>query len=138
MTMKGDDILQKAQLKSAPFRVPEGYFDNLPAQIASRVAATGKTGGRRVAIGRFWPIAAAASLAAIAIGFWRFLAPASPAATISADQEYLTYINVSDAQLAEYDAADTQDSHTIDEIMEYLAYTDISGAYIYDQMSEAE
>ena len=136
--MKGDDILQKAELKSSPFRVPEGYFDNLPARVASCVATTGKTGGRRVTIGRFWPIAAAACLAAIAIGFWRLSALASPAATVSADQEYLTYINVSDAQLAEYDAADTQDNLTQDEIMEYLAYTDISGAYIYDQMAEAE
>ena len=136
--MKGDDILQKAELKSSPFRVPEGYFDNLPAQVASRVATTGNTGGRRVTIRRFWPVAAAACLTAVAIGFWRFSSPASPAATVSADQEYLTYINVSDAQLAEYDAADTQDNLTQDEIMEYLAYTDISGAYIYDQMAEAE
>lgn len=136
--MKGDDILQRAELKKDAFRVPEGYFDNLPARVASRVATTAKTGVRRVTIGRFWPLAAAACLAAIAIGTWRFFAPASPAATASADQEYLTYINVSDAQLAEYDAADTQDGLTQDEIMEYLAYTDISGAYIYDQMAEAE
>ena len=136
--MKGDDILQRAELKKDAFRVPEGYFDNLPARVASRVATNGKTSGRRVTIGRFWPLAAAAGLAAIAIGTWRFFAPASPAATASADQEYLTYINVSDAQLAEYDAADTQDGLTQDEIMEYLAYTDISGAYIYDQMAEAE
>ena len=137
--MKGDNILEKAELKNAPFHVPEGYFDNLSERVASRVATGVKTGGRKVTLGRIWPLAAAACLAAVAIGVWRISTVASPAATASTDQAYLMeYLDVSDSQLAEYGETDTQDTYSQDEIMEYLAYNDLSGAYIYDRMAEAE
>ena len=136
--MRGDNILEKAELKSAPFQVPEGYFDNLPARVASRVATDGKTGGRKVTIFRFWPVAAAACLAALAIGLWQLSLPDNPSYTASAEQEYLMeYLDLSEAQIADY-TEETSTQITQDEIMEYLAYTDVSGAYIYDRMSEAE
>lgn len=137
--MRGDDILENAGLKSSPFRVPEGYFDDLPGQVASRVATCGKAGGRKVAVRWFWPLAAAATLAIVSVGVWRFAPPASYDISASEDQEYLMrYMDVSAVQLADYGENDTQDSITQDEIIEYLAFNDLSGEYIYDRMAEAE
>lgn len=136
--MKSDNILERVEVKNAPFSVPEGYFDNLPGQIATRVVTSGKRGGRKVSINRFWPVATAASLAAIAFGLWRFDAQSKSEATASADQEYIIeYLNVSDAQLADYDDSEAADI-TQEEIMEYLAYNGLSGEYIYDRLAEAE
>lgn len=137
--MRSDNILENPEFKKAPFSVPEGYFDTLQERVASRVATTGKTGGRKISIGRLWPVAAAACLAAAAIGFWRYTASGPLSHEATADQEYLMeYLNVSDAQLADYGEAESQDTFTQDDIMEYLAYSDVSGAYIYDRMAEAE
>ena len=135
--MSGDNILQKAELKENAFRVPEGYFDNLSERVSSRVAADCKTGSRKVFLGRLWPIAAAASLAAVAIGFWQNSGRVTPEAT--AEQEYLLeYLNISDSQFAVYEEADPLGNVTQDEIMDYLTNNDLSGEYIYDLLAEAE
>lgn len=135
--MNGDNILQKAELKENVFRVPEGYFDNLSERVLSRVATECKTGSRKVSLGRFWPIAAAACLAAVVIGFWQYSGGVAPEAT--ADQEYLLeYLSVSDSQIAVYEEADPQGNVTQDEIMDYLANNDLSGEYIYDLLAGAE
>ena len=40
--------------------------------------------------------------------------------------------------LVEYDQEDDQDAISQDAIIEYLAYNGLSGAYLYEQLAEAE
>ena len=134
----GSNILESIELKQTPFTVPEGYFDTLTERVKARVDAGAKV--RRVSFRPVWrAVAAAACLAVVALGIWRFSPISQPETAASADQEYIiTYLNVSDAQLADYGEAESQSSFTQDDIIEYLAYNDLSGAYIYDRMAEAE
>ena len=40
--------------------------------------------------------------------------------------------------LADYGSEEEQDDISQDAIIEYLAYNDLSGAYLYEQLAEAE
>ena len=130
-------ILDRPELKATPLRAPEGYFDTLGERVMSRVRESERP--RKVTFRAVWrPVAAAASLAAIALGLWRFTAPADTDYAETAQQQYLIYLGVSERQIAEYGSAAQSETPSQDEIMEYLAYNDLSGAYIYDRMAEAE
>lgn len=134
----GSNILESIELKQTPFTVPEGYFDTLGERVKARVDESAKV--KRVSFRPVWrAVAAAACFIVAALGIWRFLPESQPETTASADQEYIiTYLDVSDVQLADYGESDAQGTLTQDDILEYLAYSDLSGAYIYDRMTEAE
>ena len=134
----GSNILESIELRQTPFTVPEGYFDTLSERVNARLKEEKKVS--RDAFRPVWrAVAAAACIALVALGVWRFSPAPAAETTASADQEYLiSYLNVSDAQIADYGETESDNTLTQDEIMEYLAYTDISGAYIYDRMNEAE
>ena len=107
-----DDILQREDLKKAPLSVPEGYFDFLPERVMQRIAAGEKQPARRTPLRKWWLAAAAACAVAVAALAIR-LAP-SAADTMAAAEE--------DEEL----------------IIEYLAYNGLSGAYLYEELAEAE
>ena len=134
----GSNILESIELRQTPFTVPEGYFDTLSERVNARLKEEKKVS--RDAFRPVWrAVAAAACFIVAALGIWRFLPESQPETTASADQEYIiTYLDVSDVQLADYGESDAQGTLTQDDILEYLAYSDLSGAYIYDRMTEAE
>ena len=136
--MDGNNILEREGMKTSPFKVPEGYFENLSSRVSARVAAGKVSGGKTATLYKWWPLAVAACLAAVVVGIWSLSSPAQ-SATASAEQEYIIeYLNVSDAQIAEYTTGEQGDSFTQDDIMEYLAYNGASGEYIFDRLTEAE
>ena len=143
---ENDNILERPELKNAPFSVPEGYFESLPLRVAGRIAASNaKPAARRLPVRRWWIAAAAAAcLAIVAVGGLALsggrhtdgenLAQGeSPETAAIADWLYASGAHVSDfEQLGE-----TEDLNQ-DEIIEYLAYNGLSGEYIYTALAEAE
>lgn len=107
-----DDILQREELKKAPLSVPEGYFDSLPERVMQRIAAGDKQPARRVPLRKWWMAAAAAGVAAVVLLAIRHTPSATDTTAAAEEDEEL--------------------------IIEYLAYNGLSGAYIYEELAEAE
>ena len=135
-----DDILQREELKKAPLSVPEGYFDSLPEKVMQRIAAGGKqSGARRVHLAKWWMAAAAAcAVAVLALAVRLSFSPVAETTAYEDDSEYIELMDVSSRTLVEYDQEDDQDAISQDAIIEYLAYNGLSGAYLYEQLAEAE
>ena len=108
---KNDNILDRAELKKAPLSVPEGYFEGLPQRVAARIAAE-KPQRRSTPLHRWWMAAAAACVAAVVM-LDIHLTPSAADTTAAAEE---------DEEL----------------IIEYLAYNGLSGAYLYEELAEAE
>lgn len=107
-----DDILQREDIKKAPLSVPEGYFDSLPEKVMQRIAAGDKQPARRVPLRKWWIAAAAACAVAIAALAIRLSPSAADTTAVAEEDEEL--------------------------IIEYLAYNGLGGAYIYEELAEAE
>ena len=106
------DILQREEFKKPAYTVPEGYFDTLSERVMQRVASDGKQlAGRTVRLNRWWMVAVAACVAAAIVFAIRFITPHQSELTAMEEEEM---------------------------IIEYLAYDSISGAYLYEQLAEAE
>lgn len=134
-----DDILQREELKKAQFSVPEGYFDSLPEKVMQRIAAGEKQSTRRVPLRKWWIAAAAACAVAVLALAIRLSLPQEPAQTAYEDDaEYLELMEVSTRTLAEYEQEVDLDDISQDAIIEYLAYNGLGGAYLYEQLAEAE
>ena len=135
-----DDILQREELKKAPLSVPEGYFDSLPERVMQRIAAGGKqSGARRVHLAKWWMAAAAAcAVAVLALAIRLSTAPTTEQTAYEDDAEYIELMDIDERSLAEYGSEEEQDDISQDAIIEYLAYNGLSGAYLYEQLAEAE
>ena len=134
-----DDILQREDLKKAPLSVPEGYFDFLPERVMQRIAAGEKQPARRVPLRKWWFAAAAACAVAIAALAIRFSsAPVTEQTAYEDDAEYIELMDIDERSLAEYGSEEEQDDISQDAIIEYLAYNGLSGAYLYEELAEAE
>ena len=134
-----EDILQREELKKAPLSVPEGYFDSLEDRVMQRIADGEKPRVRRVSFKKWWIAAAAACAVAVLALAIRLSLPQEPAQTAYEDEaEYLELMDVSTRTLAEYEDAAEADDISQDAIIEYLAYNGLSGAYLYEQLAEAE
>ena len=133
-----DDILQREELKKAPLSVPEGYFDSLPERVMQHIGEN-RPAGRRTPLTRWWIAAAAACAVAVLALAVRLSLPQEPAKTADEeDAEYLELMDVSARTLAEYEETAEADDIFQDAIIEYLAYNGLSGAYIYEELAEAE
>ncbi len=138
------DILQREELKKPAYTVPDGYFDTLSERVMQRVASGGKQHvGRTVRLNRWWMVAAAACVAAVVLFAVRFSTPQNGAMTAMEDDEIIleTYPDLMDLSaqtIAEMDEEDETDDISQDAIIEYLAYNGLSGAYLYEQLAEAE
>lgn len=141
---KSDDILQNDELKKTPFTVPEGYFDTLGERVMQRVATSGKQqhGTRRITLRKWWPAAAAACLAAIVAASLLLRSPLQPDTTARTDDDLLDaipeYLDLSAESIADYAAEGETEDLSQEAIIEYLAYNGVSGAYLYEQLAEAE
>ena len=134
-----DDILQREELKKAPLSVPEGYFDSLPERVMQRIAAGDKQPARRVPLRRWWIAAAAAcAVAVLALAVRLSTAPTTEQTAYEDDAEYIELMDIDERSLAEYGSEEEQDDISQDAIIEYLAYNGLSGAYLYEQLAEAE
>ena len=134
-----DDILQREELKKAPLSVPEGYFDSLPERVMQRIAAGDKQPARRVPLRKWWMAAAAACAVAVAALAIRLTnAPVTEQTAYEDDAEYIELMDIDERSLAEYGSEEEQDDISQDAIIEYLAYNGLSGAYLYEQLAEAE
>lgn len=142
--LKSDDILQNEELRKAPMTVPEGYFDTLGERVMQRVASSGKQQHSTVRFtpGKWWPAIAAACLAAIVAASLLLWTPLQPNATADADDEILNaipeYLDLSAESIAEYASKEEAEDISQEAIIEYLAYNGVSGAYLYEQLAEAE
>ena len=135
---KNDNILERPELKNAPFSVPEGYFDSLPQRVAARIAAE-KPQRRSTPLRRWWIAAAAACVAAVLLLAIRlYTAPATELTAYEDDAEYIELMDIDERSLAEYSIEEEQDNISQDAIIEYLAYNGLSGAYLYEELTEAE
>ena len=134
-----DDILQREELKKAPLSVPEGYFDSLPEKVMQRIAAGEKQPARRVPLRKWWMAAAAACVAAVVLLAIRHTtAPVTEQTAYEDYAEYIELIDIDERSLAEYGSEEEQDDISQDAIIEYLAYNGLSGAYLYEELAEAE
>ena len=134
-----DDILQREELKKAPLSVPEGYFDSLPERVMQRIAAGNKQPARRVPLRKWWLAAAAACAAAVlALAVRLSFSPVAETTAYEDDSEYIELMDIDERSLAEYGSEEEQDDISQDAIIEYLAYNGLSGAYLYEQLAEAE
>ena len=106
-----DDILQREELKKGVFSVPEGYFDSLEERIMQRIGDN-RPAGRRTPLAKWWIAAAAACVAAVVLLAIRHTPSATDTTAAAEEDEEL--------------------------IIEYLAYNGLSGAYIYEELAEAE
>ena len=137
--LKSDDILQNEELRKAPMTVPEGYFDTLGERVMQRVAASGRQSVRSIRLRKWWIAAAAACAVAVLALAIRLSLPQEPAQTsYDNDAEYLELMDVSTRYLAEYGQETEADDISQEAIIEYLAYNGVSGAYLYEQLAEAE
>ena len=139
---KRDDILQKAELKQAPFSVPEGYFDSLQGRVMQRVAQSSRQGRpHTVSFKRWWPAAAAACVALIAAVSLLLRTSLPSDATADADEELIEtvsgFLDLKAESIADYSAGE-EETFSQEAIIEYLAYTGISSEYLYEQLAEAE
>ena len=134
-----DDILQREDIKKAPLSVPEGYFDTLPEKVMQRIAAGDKQPARRVPLRKWWMAAAAACAVVVAALAIRLTtAPITEQTAYEDDAEYIELMDIDERSLAEYGSEEEQDDISQDAIIEYLAYNGLSGAYLYEQLAEAE
>ena len=134
-----DDILQREELKKAPLSVPEGYFDSLPERVMQRIAAGDKQPARRVPLRKWWMAAAAAcAVAVLALAVRLSFSPVAETTAYEDDSEYIELMDIDERSLAEYGSEEEQDDISQDAIIEYLAYNGLSGAYLYEQLAEAE
>ena len=141
MTEK-DIILERPELKNTPFSVPEGYFESLPQRVAERIAASAsKPAARRTPLRRWWLAAAAACLVAVAAtALWLNPGSTDASSAHSESEEYAAmaeWFAASGAQPSELEASGSE-TLSQDEIIEYLAYNDLSGEYIYTALANAE
>jgi hypothetical protein len=124
--------------------VPEGYFDTLGERVMQRVATSGKQqhGTFRLTLRKWWPAAAAACLAAIVAASLLLWSPLQTEAIADADDEMLDaipeYLDLSAESIAEYASEEEAEDISQEAIIEYLAYNGVSGAYLYEQLAEAE
>jgi hypothetical protein len=138
------DILQREELKRPAYTVPEGYFDTLSERVMQRVASDGKQhAGRTVRLNRWWMVAAAACVATAIVFSIRFNTPHQSDMTAMEEEEsyletYPDLMDLSAQTIAEMDDAEDTDDISQDAIIEYLAYNGLSGAYLYEQLAEAE
>ena len=138
------DILQREEFKRPAYTVPDGYFETLSERVMQRVASDGKqNAGRTVRLNRWWIVAAAACVAAVVLFAVRFSTPQNGAMTAMEDDEIIleTYPDLMDLSaqtIAEMDEEEETDDISQDAIIEYLAYNGLSGAYLYEQLAEAE
>ena len=137
--LETDDILQREELKKAPLSVPEGYFDSLPERVMQRIAAGEKQPARRTPLRKWWLAAAAACAVAVAALAIRLAtAPSTVQTAYEDDAEYIELMDIDARSLADYGSEEEQDDISQDAIIEYLAYNGLSGAYMYEQLAEAE
>jgi len=137
------DILQREEFKKPAYTVPEGYFDTLSERVMQRVASDGKQpSGRTVRLNRWWMVAAAACVAAVVLFVIRFNTPSQSDMTALEEdiimENYPDLMDLSSRSIAELEEADETDDISQDAIIEYLAYNGLSGAYLYEQLAEAE
>ena len=135
-----DDILQREELKQGSFSVPEGYFDSLPEMVMQRIAAGEKqSGARRIPLAKWWIAAAAAcAVAVMALAIRLSSSPAAEPTAYEDESEYIELMDVSTRTLAEYEQESEAEDISQDAIIEYLAYNGLGGAYLYEQLAEAE
>ena len=133
-----DDILQREELKTGAFSVPEGYFDSLEERIMQRIGDN-RPAGRRTPLAKWW-IAAAAACAVVvaALAIRHTTAPITEQTAYEDDAEFIELMDIDERSLAEYGSEEEQDDISQDAIIEYLAYNGLSGAYLYEQLAEAE
>ena len=109
-----------------------------------RIATDGKQRtGRSVRLGKWWMAAAAACIAAVVMFAVRFNAPGqSESAALEDEALFLEtspeLMDLSSQALAEMEATEETDDISQEAIIEYLAYNGLSGAYLYEQLAEAE
>ena len=134
-----DDILQREELKKAQLSVPVGYFDSLPEKVMQRIAAGENQGVRRISFKKWWIAAAAAcAVAVLALAIRLSFSPVAETTAYEDDAEYIELMDVSSRTLAEYEQEADSDDISQDAIIEYLAYNGLGGAYLYEQLAEAE
>lgn len=138
------DILQRDEFKKPAYTVPEGYFDTLGERVMQRVTSDGKQrSGRTVRLNRWWMVAAAACVAAAVVFAIRFNTPQQGNLTAMEEDESIleTYSDLMDLDamsVAELTESEETDDISQDAIIDYLAYNGLSGAYLYEQLAEAE
>ena len=138
------DILQHDEFKKPAYTVPEGYFDTLSERVMQRVISDGKQhAGRTVRLNRWWMVAAAACLAAVVLFAIRFNTPQQGDLTAKEEEDiimesYPELMDLSSRTIAELGETEESDDISQDAIIEYLAYNGLSGAYLYEQLAEAE
>jgi hypothetical protein len=114
-----NDILDNKTLRSMPYDVPEGYFDDLQTSLQHKV-------GKQT---RRWPafVAAAASLALlISVGGWLLSKDAQSDFTM---EDYIVFSDEMTSTIMEEDDMWYADAATEDDMIEYLIDT---GAEIYE------
>ena len=138
------DILQRDEFKKPAYTVPEGYFDTLNERVMQRVASGSKqTSGRTVRLNRWWMVAAAACVAAAVVFAIRFNTPQQSDMTAMDEESaiieaYPDLMDLDAMSVAELTESEETDDISQDAIIDYLAYNGLSGAYLYEQLAEAE
>jgi len=130
----GDNILEHKDLKNPPFTVPDGYFETLPQKVAERVAADGKTSGRKVALKKWWPAAAAACVAVLSVGI---LLLSSDSKTFQRMQENKA-CTTQCCNSASGDCSNYDNGLSKEAIIEYLYYIGTTSSFLYDQLNGNE
>lgn len=126
------DILKSApELKEMPYRVPEGYFDRLKAEVKSSVPES--DGRRRPFVARLAPYAAMAAVFVFLVTAGTFLLERTTPLEQSEMDEFYFYsymipvtdpYTVESIQVAQYDKVAEED------IVEYLIYSGITAELI--------
>ena len=82
--------------------------------------------------------AAACVTAVVLLAIRLSTAPTTEQTAYEDDAEYIELMDIDEHSLAEYGSEEEQDDISQDAIIEYLAYNGLSGAYLYEQLAEAE
>ncbi len=138
--IKGDNTLEKQELRNDPMKVPEGYFDTLSIRVAERVAAGGRANGRKVTI-KWSPVLAAACVTVFFIVGALLLRPETVATEQLAqddDARMMDYLGISSAEVAELGTRADEGEISSQAIIDYMTCCGASGAYIYSQLADAE
>lgn len=128
-------------MKKLPFKVPEGYFDDLAERMDMEVSSSGRTAKARSAghVHLSWCAGAVAAAAVLIAGI--FFAPeffrqgSDDSDALYMELLYSDLIPMSDPDLLFMDADDYEDEYgqeeslTEDDIMEYLINSGVSAEY---------
>ncbi|WP_258105117.1 hypothetical protein [Marinoscillum sp. MHG1-6] len=132
MSIKLDDIDNKH-----PFRVPDGYFDKLSADIRERVSV--KDSGIKVLIKQMhWAYAIPTMILMLAIGIWMFNTESQPPTELLlaevSDDAILEYLESTDLSLEEL-ASIAESPEQLFENSDYLQGIDLEEENLDDLMN---